>query len=210
LSNAFAVEVGDKKFYRQYIRLSGGKVIIATPAFTVDTLTFRDNSPKNRSLLVPFNSWTREQIHILEDFVKANVSLPTDFKPQPGVDAFKPVWEGENVFISVSPWCSFFRYDSQSGNYKTMDSHGPFFRGSYHISVEVPYCYIGPHKEGQTYSLTLRVVQVLYHPETPQPIGSEQCIFKEVEEAKIIPKSTVKRAKRKPKCNVPLQMDSAV
>ena len=46
-----------------------------------------------------------------------------------------------------------------------MDPQGPFGNGTYQMMVEVSHIYIGTHKEGQLFSLSLHVVQVVYQPE---------------------------------------------
>ena len=40
-----------------------------------------------------------------------------------------------------------------------------FGPGSYTVTIEVPYIFIGAHKQGEVYSLTIRAVQILYRPE---------------------------------------------
>ena len=73
------------------------------------------------------------------------------------------------MFVSVSPWCDFYKYDPSSGEYHRMTSEGPFAKGTYHVTIEAPYVYIGVHKDGHLFSLTLRAVQVVYQPEALTP-----------------------------------------
>ena len=173
LGSPLSKEVSGKKSYRQYLKLSGGRLVIATPPFVADSLTFRNLSPNVRSLLVPICPWTREQLSAVESFVKENIVIPEDVKAKAGTSPYKTLWGGDNMFITVSPWCNFFQYDSSLATYQKITGDGPFFRGSYNISVEAPYVYMGEHKDGQACSLTLRVTQVIYHPELPQVLDME-------------------------------------
>jgi hypothetical protein len=45
-------------------------------------------------------------------------------------------------------------------------------RGVYGLTVEVPYVYIGEHRSGEAFSLTLRFVEIIFEPDMEQPSPS--------------------------------------
>ena len=82
---------------------------------------------------------------------------------------YKPIWPGDMMYIQVSKWCHIFRKNVQTNHFDTLDFKTPLERGMYNITIEVPHVYIGPHKNGENYSLSMRIVQIVYEPETPPP-----------------------------------------
>ena len=75
------------------------------------------------------------------------------------------------MFISASRWCSVFQLNKETGNYDPITiKEAQFGRGRYSVTVEIPYVYIGPHKCGENFSLTTRVVQIVYDPATEKAL----------------------------------------
>ena len=68
------------------------------------------------------------------------------------------------MYIRVAKWCQIFKKNTESGQYETADIKA-LGRGTYNVTIEVPYIFIGPHKNGEDYSLTLRLVQIAFDPE---------------------------------------------
>lgn len=162
-------EVNGKSHYRQFLRLAGRKVILATPNFTADGLSIRDNG-QNKAILIPTEGNLRAQLNVLEHFVCSNVTLPSGLKrpEDQKVQLYKALWQQDNMYVSVSPWCEYYQFNPELNAYTRMSEQGPFGKGSYHMTVEVPYVYIGEHKGGHLFSLTLRITQVVFQPATAE------------------------------------------
>ena len=150
--------------YRQYVTLNKNKLTFQTLDFQVPNLTMRADKTF-RSICIPVEPWLRQQMNVLENFVKENVNIPDDVANALGHPSkYKPLWDGERMFISVSKWCNFLRYTGNDGVCEQVTPDFHFGSGMYNVNIEVPYIYIGPHKDGYTFSLTLRIVQVVFKP----------------------------------------------
>ena len=166
LSAASKFEVADNApIYRQYINYGDSRLQLLTPVFKAVGL-MRRQSGNNLSVLVPILPWMREQFDIVENYVKENVNLGND-NPQKAL-VYKPLFRGGMMYVRVAPWCNIMRRNSESNSYESVDHSTPLGAGSYSVTVEVPYAYIGSHKNGEDFSLTLRVVQIIYDPCTVQ------------------------------------------
>ena len=100
-----------------------------------------------------------------------NVALPPGL-PRPEHNAaplYKPLWQNNNLFVSISPWCDYYKYDVNMGEYHRMTKEGPLDKGTYHVTLEAPYIYIGTHKGGHLFTLTPCVIQLVYQPEPSAP-----------------------------------------
>ena len=139
------------------------KLIIQTPSFQQNGLIFRATKGR-RAIITPIDVWLRSQFNELENFVKANVKVPDDVVKVVGDSKYKPLWDRERMCISVSQWCSYYRETGSDGGFEQIPADSHFGDGTYNISIEVPYVYIGPHKDGFSFSLTLRIVQVVFKP----------------------------------------------
>ena len=158
-----------KSHYRQYIRYRGSKLILSTSLYEAEGLFMTSTNGSMKSTSVAINPILRATLNTVENFAAHNVSLPADavFPSQTG-SLYKPLWPSEWMKISISNWCNFLRLNYETGMYESVAPDSVFAKGLYQISIEIPYIYIGPHKEGQSFSLTLRVVQVLYQPYRPE------------------------------------------
>ena len=166
LSSVTKNEVNDKTSYRQFIRYKGGKLMLLTPNFEATEIVSRHDVEKDSlSLMIPIAPWLRLQLDRIEDFVQKNVNIPSSCRVENSVLMYKPLWAQDNMFISVSRWCKLYVLNRETGAYDIVDIKdtklGP---GTFAVSIEAPYVYIGPHKQGETYSLTLRIVQIVYQP----------------------------------------------
>ena len=121
----------------------------------------------DHSVLIPIDPWMRHQLTITEKFLSQNVTTPPDYPK--GNLTYKSLWGGEMMYIRVARWCQIFKKNAESGQYDSVDIKS-LGRGTYSIMVEMPYLYIGPHKNGEDVSLTLRVVQITFDPEVPKPM----------------------------------------
>ena len=119
-----------------------------------------------KSLAVPVDSWLRSQLTTIEKAVMMNVRIPDDVpKTKDGAYVYRPLYIKDTLFLTVSKWCKFYKYDHSQGGYVLLDSFQPFEKGHYNVNIEVAHVYIGPHKGGQNFSLSLRITQIMYKEE---------------------------------------------
>lgn len=169
LSKASKYEVANSTpHYRQYIKYENGKLQLLTPNFQSDSLKLKE-SGSDFSVLVPVVPWLRNQLNMVETFAEQNVSFASHALPTNGVHIYKPLWGGDKMYVQMSRWCHIFRKNLETGQYDTVDVKTPLGRGTYNITIEVPYVYIGPHKNGENYSLSTRIVQIVFEPDAPPP-----------------------------------------
>ena len=168
LSVPLLKQVNDKSFYRQFIRLAGAKVILTTSSFEAEKLEIQGIG-NGLSVLIPTKGTLRTQLNILESFVTDNVTLPAGLTQPSECNAplYKALWQADKMFVALSPWCDFYTFNNSTQEYSKTTSEGPFGQGIYNVTLEVPYIYIGEHRDGNLFSLSLRVVQVIYQPSSP-------------------------------------------
>ena len=142
--------------------------MLQTSSIDTDSgLTIFSHENDNKSICIPIDDWLRTQLTTIEKFIISNVTIPSDVRrPNGGVYLYKPLWLHDKMLISLSKWCRFFKFDSEKGAYLRQDQFVPFLKGSYNVNIEVSHVYIGPHKAGQTFSVSLRVTQVVYREES--------------------------------------------
>ena len=116
----------------------------------------------NHSALIPIDAWIRQQLNVAEKFATQNVANLSVDPTQNMI--YKRLWDGDMMFIRVASWCQIFRKNTESGQYEAVDLKA-LGRGTYNITIEVPYIFIGPHKNGEDFSLTLRIIQIAFDPE---------------------------------------------
>ena len=148
--------------------MSGAKVLLTTANFETERLVIRGEGAK-QSVLIPTQGTLRTQLNVLETFATTHVTIPPALSPLANskVPLYKALWQQDNMYVSLSPWCDFYLFNQSISQYTKITSKGPFGKGVYNVTFEVPYIYLGEHKDGHLYSLTLRAVQVVYQP-TPQ------------------------------------------
>lgn len=105
------------------------------------------------SLLMPLHPDIITVLRRVEDFVKANVNSPS----------YKPLWLNSAMYVNVSKWCAYELIDSDGYN-KPMSGNVTLGSGWYTLQTHVSHVYIGPHKGGETFSLSLYVVKICYQP----------------------------------------------
>ena len=132
-----------------------------------DSVKLVDNQ-FGRAFQIPVESWLRSQLTAVEEFAKDNVDLSCLSPPLPERAIYKPFWHGSCMCVPVAPWCNVLKQNLKTGVFETVPYDTEFGRGTFNISLEVPHIYIGPHKKGETYSLSLSIVQMVFHPE-PEP-----------------------------------------
>ena len=123
-------------------------------------------SKEMKSLAVPVDDWLRTQLTNIEKDIMMKVSIPSDVpKSKEGAYVYKPLSLSETLFVPVSKFCKYFKYDQTKHAHVCLESFEPFEKGHYNVNIEVSHVYIGPHKGGQNFSLSLRITQLTYKEE---------------------------------------------
>ena len=116
-----------------------------------------------KALAVPLDTWLRTQLSTLEKAAMMKVTIPPDVpKTKEGAYVYRPLLLRDTLFLTVSKWCKYFKYDKSKGAYSLLKDFVPFEKGHYNVNIEVSHIYIGPHKGGQNFSLSLRITQIMY------------------------------------------------
>ena len=125
------------------------------------------HSDENQSIIIPLDIWLRSQLMSLQTHVVDKVTIPASIPiPPTGKYIYKPICIGNNIAISISHWCSYYGYNHATGVYETVKDMSRFQSGQYNCNIEVSHVYIGPHKNGQNFSISLRVTQIMYKSES--------------------------------------------
>ncbi len=123
----------------------------------------------DHSILIPVVPWLRQQLNAIETFAQANADVSKLNLPAGKKATYKPLWKGDMMYIRVSRWCQIFKQNLETGEFDSVDISTRFGQGTYSVMIEVPYIYLGPHRKGENFSLTIRVEQVVYMPDKPRP-----------------------------------------
>lgn len=151
--------------HRQNITYQGGKLQLMLMGAVLERIPQRENV-KGVSYKILVQPWLRKQFDIIENYVRQNFApneLP-DFSPEKEY-VYKPLWRGSEMFVSATPFCSYLQFNSAKGQLESVLRDSIEGKGTYNITLEAPYIYVGPHKYGQDYSLSLDIVQVIFYPE---------------------------------------------
>ena len=152
LNDAVKDEV--RNTYKQYIKQNGRRVLITTKTFKEKQgPTLHENNGIS-SMLVPLDCDTINTLRCIEDFVKENVDSP----------CYKPLWLQNAMYVNVSKWC-LYEVLNPDGSIKPASDSIVLGSGWYTFQISVSHVYIGPHRGGQTFSLSLHVTKVTYQPQ---------------------------------------------
>ena len=138
---------------KQYLKLHGRRVLVSVPEFYRDAgLQFTLNGNVT-SVLIPLDDSTRKTLGVIENVVKANVQS----------EKYKPLWLGDVMYCNVSHWC---QYDSinSDGTRSAIQPGTVLGKGYYTMMLHASHVYIGPHRGGETFSLSLHVIHITYKP----------------------------------------------
>lgn len=128
------------------------------------------NAGSQFSVLVPVEPWLRDQLNIIEDFAKQNANVGNFIMSSMNALSYKPLWPGQRMYIRVSQWCTILRRNIETGKYDSVKLDTPLGPGTYNLTIEVPYIYIGTHKSGEDFSLSLRITQIVFEPESERSV----------------------------------------
>ena len=138
------------------------------------------------SVLIPLDEDTVAALTNIENFVKTNVDSPR----------YKPLWLKKAMYANVSKWCN-YELMNHDGTHQTLPNDLILGSGLYSFQIHVSHVYIGPHKGGETFSLSLHVTNIKYEPE--QNVEKDMTDFLESLEPKIesLPTKQDKKQKRR-------------
>ena len=129
-------------------------MLIITPRFhREDGLKFLVNASVT-SVLVPLDSVTKSVLQNIETFVVDNVDS----------HKYKPLWLHDAMYVNLSKWCA-YELVNMDGSRQALPEGMVMAKGTYSFEIHVSHVYIGPHKGGETFSLSLHVTRVTYEPE---------------------------------------------
>ena len=200
--------------YKQLVKFKGGKLILQTANYyTSSGLLFYCNHGEMKALAVPVDEWLRTELTTIEKAVLAKVTIPPDVpKSKEGAYVYKPLQMRDNLFLTVSKFCKYLKYVKSKGAYILLDNFEAFERGQYNVDIEVAHVYIGPHKGGQNFSLSLRITQIMYREDDTADFHLDEEILNRVLSSppleETVPekkKKAVKRGTKKAKCETPLK-----
>ena len=121
------------------------------------------HSEENQSIIIPLDMWLRSQLMSIQTCIVDKVSIPASIPlPPTGHYIYKPLCVGNNIAISLSNWCNYYGFNHTKGVYEKVNDVSNFQSGKYNCNVEVSHIYIGPHKNGQNFSISLRVTQIMF------------------------------------------------
>ena len=154
-----------KGSYKQFIRANDHKLIFQTSNYdTRNGIRVFNKTGANKFVSIPVDDWLASNLTFIERFVMTNVTIPDDApKAKEGSQGFKSLLaQKEAINITISKWCKYFKFDDDKGIYVPVEDLSAFEKGFYNVNIEASHVYIGPHKDGQNYSLSLFVTQILY------------------------------------------------
>lgn len=154
LSEPVKKEVSDNH-YRQYVRIHGQPITINIPEFHRNSTLKITLRGCTASVCVPLDSVTRQTLSFIESFVKSNVQS----------EKYKPLYLNDFMCVSLSAWCRFEKIN-QDGSRTQLEDGTVLGRGTYGLTLSVSHVYVGPHKGGETFSLSLHVTKVSYKPDS--------------------------------------------
>ena len=157
-------EVARTKHQRQNLAYRGTRIQILLKGVNSDCVKLINNEP-GYSYEIPVESCLRSQLDAIEHFAQRNVDFSClDSPPTPA--KYKPLWRGDDMIIQVAPWCRVFQQVDETGGFVSPPHPIHVPNSLVNITVEVPYIYIGPHKNGEHFSVSLSIIQMVYYPAT--------------------------------------------
>ena len=140
-----------RKSSKQYLSCDNRRIHITTAElYHEEPLKFFLNGNMS-SVLVPLDSTTYQTLCNIETFVVNNVDSPK----------YKPLRLKEAMYVNVSKWCEYERIHD-NGTRSIMQSGMTLGKGFYSMVIHPSHVYIGPHRGGETFSLSLHVIKISY------------------------------------------------
>lgn len=144
-----------------------GKRLVLRTGFIASADIKISETQNGKRIMIPVSSWLRKQLNAIEEYITLNMTVPSEisqtWQPRDARDtAYKKVWDGDTLYISISNWCQFLR---QENDYLSEIQYDELGDGSYNVCITIPGVYFGHHANNKVASLTMRVQQLLFKPE---------------------------------------------
>ena len=149
--------------YSQRILDDGHKLLLTQPPFYAEHGPFiRKWENGAHSLCLPLSPVLKSDLTKIQNFISDRIVIPEDVIDYPN-KKLKPTFVGDDLFITMSKWCSLFKFVNGRNAYECI-TENDFGKGEYYVTIEVSHVYIGPHQNGENCSLSLRVRNIIYKP----------------------------------------------
>ena len=147
--------------YCQRILDNGHKFLLTPPPFYAEHGPFiRSWENGARSLSLPLSPELKSDLLKIQNFVSEKIVIPSDVHDSPH-RKLKAVYLGDELFLTMSKWCSFFKLVNGRNAYECI-TENDFGKGEYFVTIEVSHVYIGPHQNGDNCSLSMCVLKIVY------------------------------------------------
>lgn len=189
--------------FKQIIRVNGNRLRLQTLTYRTESgIRLFHHDGERMSISIPLDDWLRQNLSVLQHFVVAHTQVPSSVpRTNEGTYLFKSVLDRLDLIITLSKWCKFFKYNEGEAVYKEVEQFQPFNKGEYSLLIDISHVYIGPHKGGQHFSLSMHVRQITYKEdaaETEQSALLDE-LLKVTAEEPAKKKKTTKNARKKTK-----------
>ena len=154
------VSKGGKRYSKRVLRINDAPVIVRTaPSYQAFGVKFIAQEGGMTSVVVPIDVKARQLMDGVENLVKEE--LPT-------TEVYKPLYRGENMCVTLSKFCKYYR-----DNHQALPPNTSLDAGTYQFTLYLSHVYFGPLKGGATCCITMQVNAITYDPLTlPPPTGA--------------------------------------
>ena len=141
--------------YKRVIRTTGGgRATFKVPTFYSDTPLHIHVAANNTATVIPMDPTTLARLHEIDNFVLEQVNSGN----------YKPLYKGDRIMLNFSRWCKYEKL-LPDGTRQPMPEGTALGPGMYSISINASHIYFGPHKNGESHSVSLHICELLYEPE---------------------------------------------
>ena len=100
------------------------------------------------------DSVTKAKLQVIENFVQANVVS----------EKYKPLFLHNAMYVNLSKWCK-YELMKPDGSRQPLPAETYLGKGTYSLEIQASHVYIGPHRGGETFSISLHIVRLGYQPD---------------------------------------------
>ena len=144
-----------RKTYKQNLKTAQGcRVLIPVPNFYQAEPLRVIQYGNMTAAEIPLDHRTRAKLADIDAYIQVAVDSPR----------YKPILNGERLLVNFSKWCKYVLLQPD-GKHQPMHPDMVLDKGMYAVVIQASHVYVGPHKGGQTYSVALHIVELIYEPE---------------------------------------------
>ena len=141
--------------YKRLLKCHNGqRVLIKVPNFYTNTPLQIHVGQHATAAVIPMDPVTFARLQEIDNFMKKTVTS----------GKYKPLWKGERMIVNFSRWCHYEKM-LPDGTRQPMPEDTVLGKGMYSITIVASHAYFGPHKGGETHSVSLHISELLYEPE---------------------------------------------